>query len=663
MSFSKKLPKIFLYTFAILFFLSLAGSVFGQVSLRGLGFRGPASGGTGGGRREPLSPGYVFRGEVIMGDKESGTFKNPEDLFIGKDGYIFVADTGNNRILKFDPKGQFVYSLTGDRDGREKLNRPSGLFVNEDGEIYVADTENHRVLRLKPDGALIKSYDKPDFVQEAYFYRPGKVVVDKRDYLYVVNSSHAGDDLFAFNEGGRFLGYFVKNGRRPTDIYTPANITLDGEGFIYLSQIGSEFSRQVKKFDYQGGYVMSFYGSGDRVFFNDLAVDSLGNLFAADTQSRKVYKFDRRGRLIFTFGGSGNRGGLFGSPSALGIGPEGKLYILDSENNNIQVFHPTQFSMLVDLANDALINEDYERAIELWIEVIKLNNFFDAARVGLGEAYLGQGRLLAAMAEFAFVKDTYRLSGTLRKYRNDYFLNHRTEIALWVLGGAVFIPLLIVAIRRLPPSWKNKRVFPANVLRLALGVLTRPVRSFERMASEGGFLSGAVMILLFSLSRYLSQVLTNPLFRRSEADLGLFWAEAALFFVLWAAWSIASFGVGEVFNGVARFKEIAASSAYCLAPYIALSPIIAFLSNFLVLEERMYYDWGVYLLYVWVGLLFFLQTKTLQNFSAAKSAYALALSLGGLVIVLGGVFLVYGINNQMIGFVREIITEVANKTL
>ena len=662
MSFGKKPTKLSFCALVLLFFFSLSSDILGQVSLRGLRLRSLANSGSGGSSQTHLPKGYVFRGQVIRGNKESGLFKNPQDIFVDGKRNLYVADTGNDRILKFDPRGRFLVGFGGDRDGREKFNRPSGLFVNEGGDIYVADTENHRVLKLSPEGEFLESYDRPDFIAEPYFYRPGKIVVDKRGYLYIINASHTGEDVFVFEDEGSFLGYFVKTGRRPTDIYTPANITLDEEGFIYMSQMGAQFGRQIKKFDYQGGYVMSFHGTGDRVFFDDLAIDGLGNLFAIDGNSRRIVKFDPRGRPIFILTGRGRRGGTLGSPAALSIGPDGKLYILDGENN-IKVFHPTQFARLVDQANDALINEDYGRAVNLWKEVIKLNNFFDPARIGLGESYLKQGRLEEAMAEFAFVGDNYRLSGTLRKYRRDFLLSNRVEITLFALGISIFIPLIIVVRKGLNLPWRKSKVSPASAIGLALGVLSKPERNFERLRDKGGFLSGTVVFLLFCVSHYLSSILTNPLFLRNQPDFFLLWTESVLFIILWAVWSLASFGVGEVFNGIARFKAIAVSSAYCLTPYIIFSIPLALLSNLLVLEEKRYYDWVNYILYVWVGLLVFLQTKTLQGFSAAKTIYATALSLCGVAIFLGAVFLVYGINYQMVGFVRELITEVVNKTL
>lgn len=64
---------------------------------------------------------------------------------------IFVADTGNNRIVRFnDMIGTGWTTLGGPvaGGGTNQFNRPRGVFVDTAGRIYVADTENNRIVRF-----------------------------------------------------------------------------------------------------------------------------------------------------------------------------------------------------------------------------------------------------------------------------------------------------------------------------------------------------------------------------------------------------------------------------------------------------------------------------------------------------------------------------------
>ena len=77
-----------------------------------------------------------FNGESI------GDFKTPQDMCKSPDGKVYIADTGNNRVVVLDEKLENVLSViaTFDNNGKEdKLGAPYGVCVSEKGNIYIAD--------------------------------------------------------------------------------------------------------------------------------------------------------------------------------------------------------------------------------------------------------------------------------------------------------------------------------------------------------------------------------------------------------------------------------------------------------------------------------------------------------------------------------------------
>ena len=64
---------------------------------------------------------------------------------VDEQGFIFVADSGNNRIQIFNPDGTFLraFGRWGQNDGEFK--GLEGIAVNSKGNILVADRENHRI--------------------------------------------------------------------------------------------------------------------------------------------------------------------------------------------------------------------------------------------------------------------------------------------------------------------------------------------------------------------------------------------------------------------------------------------------------------------------------------------------------------------------------------
>jgi streptogramin lyase len=85
----------------------------------------------------------------------SGQFSQPVavtvdkagSVYVLKVGSVYVLDSGNWRIQKFDTNGFFLVSWV--RFGKERFHAPLGMTVDDDGYIYVSDIHDNRVVKLK----------------------------------------------------------------------------------------------------------------------------------------------------------------------------------------------------------------------------------------------------------------------------------------------------------------------------------------------------------------------------------------------------------------------------------------------------------------------------------------------------------------------------------
>jgi DNA-binding beta-propeller fold protein YncE len=78
-----------------------------------------------------------------------GDLNKPMGIFVDENGFVYIADSGNNRIQKFDERGQFIAKWGGEGAGDGQLNYPSGIVIDSRGYVYVAERENNRIQVFK----------------------------------------------------------------------------------------------------------------------------------------------------------------------------------------------------------------------------------------------------------------------------------------------------------------------------------------------------------------------------------------------------------------------------------------------------------------------------------------------------------------------------------
>jgi DNA-binding beta-propeller fold protein YncE len=110
----------------------------------------------------------------------------PKDIAFGPDGALYVADSMNNRIQKFDRHGHHLgtFGERGDAPGR--FNRPFDVAIDSEGYVYVVENGNHRVQKLTPDGRSVAIWGGPGR-GEGQLLTPWAVEVDETGLVTVAD--------------------------------------------------------------------------------------------------------------------------------------------------------------------------------------------------------------------------------------------------------------------------------------------------------------------------------------------------------------------------------------------------------------------------------------------------------------------------------------------
>ncbi len=223
---------------------------------------------------------------------EPGMLKNPRGLAADNSGNIWVADTSNDRLQKFNSEGTLLQIIgrNGSADGEFKS--PSGVAVSAKGNIVVADTGNRRIQVLSAKGVFLGAFGRPG-KQDGQFSEPVGVAVDSSESIYVVDRGN--NRISRFDNSGNLLWAAGKEGKQPGELADPDGIAVTPDGEVYVLDAGNA---RVQVFDNKGNFVRLFgsEGRGPGEFRDPagMALEGGIRLYVGDRGNGRVQAFGLR---------------------------------------------------------------------------------------------------------------------------------------------------------------------------------------------------------------------------------------------------------------------------------------------------------------------------------------------------------------------------------
>ncbi|MGG4034740.1 YIP1 family protein [Paenibacillus cisolokensis] len=624
-----------------------------------------------------------------------GPLSNPQDLYVGPDGRVYIADTGNNRIVILDRNLNAVRVIAefGNGGSADSFGQPEGVFVDHKGRIFVADTQNRRLVVLNADGTLLREIGAPEttLLRSGFRYTPIKVAVDKAERIYVV-SRGSYEGIIEFDSDGRFVGFLGTNRVKfdPLDLFwkrisTKAqrdqmeqfiplefnNLDLDGKGFIYTTTSEEDASRPIKMLNPSGADILRAKGyfppkgdirapqTGSRPgssIFIDIAADEGGMYNALDSKRGRIFTYDKDGNLLYTFGSLGSERDQFRTPSAIDtIG--NRMIVLDKDYNRISVFEPTRYGRLIREAVIALHNGESDKAAEAWEQVLQLNANFDVGYIGIGKSLLKNGDNRQAMAYFKL--------GNNREYYSEAFKRYRKEIVIERFGtfvtAAAAAAVLVFAVYRF-----SRRKIAAGSFYKEIGVLRNPFytmihpfNGFWEMKYEHKGRLKVALLILFGLAvvtivkRQYSGFVVNF---NNLSELNSL-QELQYILLPFLLWCVANWSLTTLMDGEGTFKDIVMATGYALMPLVIVYIPQTLYSRVISGDESSFYYLLEAIAWIWFVGLLFVGTMTVHQFTAGKTLVTMLLTIIviGILMFLGVLF--FSMMQQMISFIASIYRE------
>ena len=247
----------------------------------------------------------------------------PGAVAVDASGFLYIADTGNQRVRKVvngnintvAGTGTEGYSGDGGAANKATLNAPSGLVIDSAGDIYIADFGNNVVREVSAGGTI---------------------------------TTVAGNGSQGYSGDGGLATAAQLSG--------PTGLALDSAGNLYIADSGNHVVRMVNSqgniSTYAGNGVLGYAGDGSLAINaqlstpTGLAFDSSGNLYVSDS-GLNVIRLVTPGGLIVTIGGNGSAGysgdggpasqATFNTASGIALDTQGDMYVADAGNNAIRL--------------------------------------------------------------------------------------------------------------------------------------------------------------------------------------------------------------------------------------------------------------------------------------------------------------------------------------
>lgn len=230
--------------------------------------------------------------------------RDPISVAVDKAGRIYVGESSENLILKFDESGKHLGNL-GKNAG---LKDPMGLAVDADQNVFITDQDTHQLVKLNASGQVV--------------FRVGKLNGQKK---YV-------------------------SGSGPGEFKAPRGVALDGKGFLYVADKGNA---RIQKFTVNGAFVSiinfdSRSGMPDKhddevgddgeerctpmkskVHPHGIAVGADGLLYVTDPQHSRVVVLTPAGHLVKSVGQAGFKFWVMRRPLGIAVTPQGQIFVSD----------------------------------------------------------------------------------------------------------------------------------------------------------------------------------------------------------------------------------------------------------------------------------------------------------------------------------------------
>jgi streptogramin lyase len=318
--------------------------------------------------------------EVLSDIAFSVNVTDPVDLAIAPDSNLYVLSSSQHQVKIYNNQLQLQSSLD------VTAINPRGLAVDVNNNIYIADTGNNRILKYGPNGSLDTTFGTSGS-GDGQFSQPQSIAIDWNGKIYVADSSN--NRVQIFNPNGTFVGKWGEFGVSNGNLSNPSGMCLLGNSEIFIADTNNN---RIQRLGAASGYFLSKVGSlgsgytqlntpGDICY--DIAFDQI---IVADSNNNRLQIFQ-----LHSYGGNNSSEMTFAkaisdqslsNPTAVACkydsnDPNQIIFVADTGNNRVlklRVQNDQQDNSPLAIFNTfkaALDANDVNAAIDCFADIAK----------------------------------------------------------------------------------------------------------------------------------------------------------------------------------------------------------------------------------------------------------------------------------------------------
>ena len=267
--------------------------------------------------------------------------RGPEGVIVNKDGEVVVTESDAHCVTVYSQMGKRLRSFGTRGSGQGQFEYPRGVAVDSDGYVLVADRGNNRIQKFTAQGEFLTDSGPLPFE-----YPNGIAFNASNDRVYVASGKGC---IQILTSDLCYESSFGKRGSAKGQFDVPQHIACDSNGNVYVADYNNYC---IQVFTAEGNF-MKLFGSRGEGWGNlngpyGIAIDSNGRVYVSEEYNNRVSVFTSECQFLTSFGrwgehgswedGNYERGESLNHPYGLAVNACGVVYVCNHRNNCVMLF-------------------------------------------------------------------------------------------------------------------------------------------------------------------------------------------------------------------------------------------------------------------------------------------------------------------------------------